>query len=346
MSLENACVQDTSTFNDSAPPAPTLSADYGPSITLSTTDTTSNTRSDITREGFPQLRLSSSDPARDGTYSTAFQSDGLPTRNYYASAQTEGQTGPYGQRPGPRPNRPDNPPQPRPDNPPQPRPQPVNPVPQPTDNRPPTDTRPPGDRPNPNPFQPGANPGAGNNFSPQQISEILRMRDRALELNRTQPQTPPTDTRPDTRPTDNRPQRPDRPNRPNRPNRPDDRVQRTSFETNEVDQAIEAARQSGRPLVVKVGFPGCPGCDRMTSGSWPSVQQDLQQNAIFLNVNVRADRNAGNRFPADSYPTVLVYNVADGTLNNNNIVARDSYMNASQLRQFLSNAYDRHRNNR
>ncbi len=330
MSLENACAQDASTDLESTP-CTNLVDCAGPNLTNSDTTSNTNTRPDVTRDGFPSLRLSSSDPMRDGTYSTQYLPDSQP-RNYYASAQ-DGQSGPYGQRPGPRPrpNRPDNPPQPRPDNPPQPRPDnptpnpnPFTPLPRPTDNRP-ADGRPQGDR----PVSP--TPAPGNNFTPQQISDILRMRDRALDLNRTQPQTRPGETTPDIRPI-----------RPNGPNGPTDRVEKTSFATNEVDQAIEAAKRSGRPLVVKVGFPGCPGCDRMTSGSWPQVQQDLQRNAIFLDVNVNADASAGQRFPATSYPTVLVYNVADGTLNENNIVSRGSFMNANRLRTFLSDAYQRH----
>jgi|AGTN01.2.fsa_nt_gi Thioredoxin. len=189
-------------------------------------------------------------------------------------------------------------------------------------------------------------------FSPDQLSEIFRMRDRAMSLHRgekptigttdgtSKPNGPriPTDTRnPNDRP-------------PNDTKRPNDALpnEKVKFETSEIDQAIETARRLNKPLIVKLGFPGCGACQKMGRESWPYVKDQLAKDAVFVDVNVTESEEAAARFPARSYPTVIGYNVTTDGAGKSSLqeIGRDQFMDRNRLSSFLSDISQRYRGQR
>lgn len=174
-------------------------------------------------------------------------------------------------------------------------------------------------------------------FTPDQLSEIFRMRDRAMSLHRgEQPAVRTTDGT--NRANDIRPANDTR--LPNDKNPPTDRPnqKKVKFETSEIDQAIEAARQLDKPLIVKLGFPGCGACQRMSRDSWPHVKDQLAQDAVFVDVNVQESEEAAARFPAQSYPTVIGYRVTTDGAGRTSLqeIGRDGFMDRNALSSFLS----------
>ena len=180
----------------------------------------------------------------------------------------------------------------------------------------------------------GAEGGAkpSSSFSPEQLKQILSMRDRAMQLHKENAQAERDGRIPGIR-------RPDAPGADD-VIRPLDKVDKYKFETFEANEAFEAARKSGRPIVVKVGYPGCGACRQMSRNSWPSVEQDLKENAIFLDVNINQDSSAPGRYGTRSYPTVIVFDPSNPS--NPRELSRDQYMGASELKNFLHDAFKKH----
>lgn len=175
-------------------------------------------------------------------------------------------------------------------------------------------------------------------FTPDQLSEILRMRDRAISLHRGEKPTVGT--------TDGISKPPEIRN-PNDIRKPNDAQpnQKVKFETSEIDQAIETARRLNKPLIVKLGFPGCGACQKMGQQSWPHVKDQLAKDAVFLDVNVMESEQAAARFPADSYPTVIGYKVTTDGAGRSSLqeIGRDGFMDKNRLSSFLSGISQRHR---
>lgn len=178
-------------------------------------------------------------------------------------------------------------------------------------------------------------------FTPDQLSEIFRMRDRAISLHRGEKPTVGT-TDGTSKPSDTR--------NPNDTRQPNDALpnQKVKFETSEIDQAIETARRLNKPLIVKLGFPGCGACQKMGRESWPYVKDQLARDAVFVDVNVMESEEASVRFPAQSYPTVIGYKVTTDGAGRPSLheIGRDQFMDRNRLSSFLSDISQRHKGQR
>lgn len=123
----------------------------------------------------------------------------------------------------------------------------------------------------------------------------------------------------------------------------------TSYTHRDFDKALEAAKQTGRPLVIKGGASWCPPCQAMGKNAFPDprVQDQLKKNAIF--VDVEADHRGDtpeqqaqakrllDQLGVSSYPTTMTATVLDrgGQLSAVVNDGKTGGMNADQLSAWL-----------
>lgn len=88
---------------------------------------------------------------------------------------------------------------------------------------------------------------------------------------------------------------------------------RTAYDGNELDAAIAASRKYGLPLIAKVGFRGCPGCDQFDAHTLPQLEERLKGKAIFVHVDQYRNRDASARIPVrgGGVPYTAVFAVDD-----------------------------------
>jgi thiol-disulfide isomerase/thioredoxin len=127
-----------------------------------------------------------------------------------------------------------------------------------------------------------------------------------------------------------------------------------AFDHTRYQDALKAAHESGRPLVMKVGASWCGPCQAMKRGAFadPAVQKMLADRGVFLDVeNDRHGDTAQQQAMAQqisqqlgvrSYPTTMIANVIerDGSYVPQVIDQRAGMMGAQQLQAFLAQALE------
>jgi thiol-disulfide isomerase/thioredoxin len=80
------------------------------------------------------------------------------------------------------------------------------------------------------------------------------------------------------------------------------------FDESNYSQAVEEAKRQNKPLVMVFGSPGCSHCVNMDNHSWPDprVQQQLNDKAIFVHVNVNNAPQLAQQYRIGGYPTTII----------------------------------------
>ncbi|MBI1269190.1 thioredoxin fold domain-containing protein [bacterium] len=86
------------------------------------------------------------------------------------------------------------------------------------------------------------------------------------------------------------------------------------FNGSEVQQAMEVAAKTGRPMVMKFGADWCGPCRAMEAGTWNNgnVQNHMKENDVFTKVDVDANPELARQYGISSVPTTLIGNVTQG----------------------------------
>ena len=86
------------------------------------------------------------------------------------------------------------------------------------------------------------------------------------------------------------------------------------FNGSEVQQAMEIAAKTGRPMVMKFGASWCGPCRNMEAGTWNNgnVQTFMRDNDVFTKVDVDANPGLAQQYNITSVPTTLIGNVTQG----------------------------------
>lgn len=122
--------------------------------------------------------------------------------------------------------------------------------------------------------------------------------------------------------------------------------EKLKYDGADYEKALEDALNSGRRVVVKVGTKGCSGCDDMTANAWPDaqVQRNLDEKAVFVDVDGAKRGDLVESLDAGSWPTVLVVepyrDPADGKIKSRTIQKiepnTEEARSAASLNKFLS----------
>jgi thiol-disulfide isomerase/thioredoxin len=183
----------------------------------------------------------------------------------------------------------------------------------------------------PGPFAPV--PMSASGFTADQVRSILTDRDRAIALNRGQK---PTDVTPGIGPIVPSPDRrnPFKPDTVIQPDRT--RPEKTEYlNEGEFDQAVKAAADSGRPLVVSFTRPGCGYCTDIEDKSWPSQSGLVGDNAVRAKVDGWQNKELAAKYGVKSYPTTVVINP-----KNMNLLGKEvGFIGPEQLSSFLQNSF-------
>ena len=90
-------------------------------------------------------------------------------------------------------------------------------------------------------------------------------------------------------------------------------IARKKFDGSEHDAALEIAAKTGREVVMKFGAPWCGPCYQMDRNTFSNsnVQNFMQENNVFVNVNGDNHQDLVNRYGVSSYPTTLIGTVSE-----------------------------------
>jgi thiol-disulfide isomerase/thioredoxin len=152
----------------------------------------------------------------------------------------------------------------------------------------------------------------GHKMSPERLAQLKaakQMTDELVKLERQDPQKAKTkpSTTTEVKPNQNPPEQNKPVEKPDANDRPNKTPEKLEFSEGEIQQAIQAAKDSGRQLVIRVGAPWCPHCRNMDS-SWnaKSTHELLNQKAIYVDVNADRAPNLVRNLGVGPIPATLV----------------------------------------
>ncbi len=183
----------------------------------------------------------------------------------------------------------------------------------------------------PGPFAPA--PMSASGFTADQVRSILTDRDRAIALNRGQK---PTDVNPGIGPIVPAPdgRNPFKPDAVVKPDRT--RPEKTEYlNEGEFNQALKAAADSGRPLVVSFTRPGCGYCTDIENESWPSQSSLVGESAVRAKVDGWQNQELAAKYGVKGYPTTVVINPKTMNLLGKEV----GFIGPEKLGTFLQNSF-------
>lgn len=185
-----------------------------------------------------------------------------------------------------------------------------------------------------------------NDDEPEAVKKFLKRYEKAPpnspDRSPDKPDSPDNPDKPD------KPDKPDRPDKPVNPDKPEAKV-KPRYEMNEIEQAIKTATDKNLPLVVHLGFKGCPPCGKMEAESWPAMEKDKDVNdkAVYLHLDIKAAEKMGGRVAelvkqleqgAQAFPTIRVFNVTDQGNGKPGLQMQDSktqFLSYNELKEFI-----------
>ena len=120
------------------------------------------------------------------------------------------------------------------------------------------------------------------------------------------------------------------------------------YTTQEVEKAVQQAKERGLPLVVHVGASWCGPCRQMEAGVWPRIEKEMHGKAVFLHIDAdqasqlggRAGQLAGAlKAGVSSYPTIMAINPTDagnGRVSLDPVKRHAGGMSVDGVKAFLS----------
>lgn len=121
------------------------------------------------------------------------------------------------------------------------------------------------------------------------------------------------------------------------------------YDTDSVNEAVNAAIENKVPMVVHIGAPWCGPCRKMEENVWPGVEKDLKGKAAFVHLNGDAilnDNKGGAVGQAltkgiEAFPTirvVLPQRDANGKVTFKTIASNTGEMTDAGVREMLKKA--------
>jgi protein disulfide-isomerase len=100
----------------------------------------------------------------------------------------------------------------------------------------------------------------------------------------------------------------------------------------DAEQAISAARQSGRPILVFVTSSHCGYCRKMEQQTWadPRVIEQVRQRTVPLRVSAETQPRLVEQFGVRAFPTTLLF-APDGR----NIGAEEGFLSPGEVAKLI-----------
>ncbi len=120
----------------------------------------------------------------------------------------------------------------------------------------------------------------------------------------------------------------------------DDNGQKWKFSEQDYDSALQAAMDSGKPVVIKIGTKGCSGCDIMDEQAIPKNEALIQENAVFIKVDGLKAGELCKQLDATAWPVNFVGYVQKGSDGKPEFkpIARQDFMKPEEYSSFLRSA--------
>jgi thioredoxin-like negative regulator of GroEL len=107
-----------------------------------------------------------------------------------------------------------------------------------------------------------------------------------------------------------------------------------AFDGEHIQQALETAAATGKPLIIKVGAEWCGPCKKQDRETMPSAEQALKDKAVFVYVDGDKSERLAQSLGIRQYPTTMVAAVnpgADGRLHATPYAALDHFLSYQEL---------------
>ncbi len=103
-----------------------------------------------------------------------------------------------------------------------------------------------------------------------------------------------------------------------------------------LEQAIDAARENGKPIFAIVGAPWCGFCEKLQEELQGEAEQEFSEKWVLAKINADDEVNDARELRANALPALRLLS-SDGIVT----VSRDGYAPVSELTQWLDDSYQR-----